>query len=107
MLSHSTMRKDLVCGVDTGGTFTDCVILQEDGTVVPAKATSTPANFALGVFDSVDRAAKALNLSISEVLSRTSRFVLGTTVGTNAFLERKGARVGISRPGDLRIPSTS
>ena len=95
MLSHSTVRKDLVCGVDTGGTFTDCVILQEDGTVVPAKATSTPANFALGVFDSVDRAAKALNLSISEVLSRTSRFVLGTTVGTNAFLERKGARVGI------------
>jgi N-methylhydantoinase A len=95
MPSQSTAMKDLVCGVDTGGTFTDCVILKEDGTVVPAKATSTPGNFAVGVFDSVDRAAKALNLSIGEVLSRTSRFVVGTTVGTNAFLERKGSQVGI------------
>jgi N-methylhydantoinase A len=95
MLSQSARTKDLVCGVDTGGTFTDCVILKEDGTIVPAKATSTPGNFAIGVFDSIDRAAKVLNLSLGEVLSRTSRFVVGTTVGTNAFLERKGARVGI------------
>jgi N-methylhydantoinase A len=95
MPSSAAMTKDLVCGVDTGGTFTDCVILRDDGTIVPAKANSTPHNFSIGVFDSVMRAANALNLSIGEVLSRTSRFVVGTTVGTNAFLERKGAKVGI------------
>jgi N-methylhydantoinase A len=95
MPSQSTAIKDLICGIDTGGTFTDCVILKDDGTVTPAKASSTPDNFAIGVFNSVDRAAKALNLSTGEVLSRTSHFVVGTTVGTNAFLERKGARVGI------------
>ena len=91
----TAVTKDLVCGVDTGGTFTDCVILRSDGAIVPAKASSTPENFSIGVFDSVTRAAKALNLSIGEVLSRTSRFVVGTTVGTNAFLERKGAKVGV------------
>jgi N-methylhydantoinase A len=95
MLSGGAEVKDLVCGVDTGGTFTDCVILRDDGLVVPAKASSTPDEFALGVFESVNRAAKSLGLSVNEVLSRTSRFVVGTTVGTNAFLERKGAKVGI------------
>jgi N-methylhydantoinase A len=94
-MTAPVVTKDLVCGVDTGGTFTDCAILTADGTVVPAKASSTPDNFAVGVFDSVGRAAAALNLSVGEVLSRTSRFVVGTTVGTNAFLERKGAKVGI------------
>jgi N-methylhydantoinase A len=95
MGSPVLVTKDLVCGVDTGGTFTDCAILTADGTVVPAKATSTPDDFAVGVFDSVGRAAASLNLTVGEVLSRTSRFVVGTTVGTNAFLERKGAKVGI------------
>jgi N-methylhydantoinase A len=87
--------KDFVCGIDTGGTFTDCVILRDDGRIVPAKASSTPDNFAIGVFESVGRAAQTLDLSIEQVLARTSRLVVGTTVGTNAFLERKGAKVGI------------
>ena len=95
MPSHSAEAKDFVCGVDTGGTFTDCVIVCNDGAIVPAKASSTPDNFSLGVFESLRRAAKALNLSVDQVLSRTSRFVVGTTVATNAFLERKGAKVGI------------
>lgn len=95
MLSHSAEAKDFVCGVDTGGTFTDCVIVCNDGAIVPAKASSTPDNFSLGVFESLRRAAESLNLSVNQVLSRTSRFVVGTTVATNAFLERKGAKVGI------------
>ena len=95
MLSNSTEAKEFVCGIDTGGTFTDCVILRNDGAIVSAKASSTPDNFSLGVFESLRRAAESVNLSVNQVLSRTSRFVVGTTVATNAFLERKGAKVGI------------
>lgn len=95
MSEKATAKKDLVCGIDTGGTFTDCVVLQGDGSVIPAKATSTPDNFADGVFSSLSRSAEKMGLTTANVLSRTSRFVVGTTVGTNSFLERKGAKVGL------------
>ena len=95
MSEKATAKKDLVCGIDTGGTFTDCVVLQGDGSVIQAKATSTPDNFADGVFSSLSRSAEKMGLTTANVLSRTSRFVVGTTVGTNSFLERKGAKVGL------------
>ena len=44
-------------GVDTGGTFTDCIVIDDDGTVTAAKAASTPQDFSLGVMDSVAKAA--------------------------------------------------
>ena len=86
--------QDLVCGVDTGGTFTDSVIIGE-GNMVTGKAPTTPQDFAAGVFASLERSAAQLGIGLGAVLERTDRLVVGTTVGTNAFLERKGARVGL------------
>src|SRR5207253_3054494 len=40
-------------GVDTGGTFTDCVVVYSDGHVTTAKAASTPPDFAEGVLDAL------------------------------------------------------
>jgi N-methylhydantoinase A len=94
-VTAETRARDLVCGIDTGGTFTDCVIIDRDGRAVAAKAMSTPENFAEGVFESLSRAAAKIDASVGEILSRTGRFVVGTTVGTNSFLERKGAKVGL------------
>jgi N-methylhydantoinase A len=86
---------DYICGIDTGGTFTDCVIIDAAGHIVTAKAPSTPHDFSQGVLDSLDLVAAKLGLSREAVLRRTARLALGTTVGTNALLQRRGAKVGL------------
>src|SRR5258707_479915 len=45
------MADSFFIGVDTGGTFTDCVVVDDNGRVTTAKAASTPPNFADGVLD--------------------------------------------------------
>ncbi len=82
-------------GIDVGGTFTDLVAVDPDGRTTLAKSASTPADPSLGVMDGLDRLAAALTLSCAELLARTERIVHGTTVATNALLERKGAKVGL------------
>jgi 5-oxoprolinase (ATP-hydrolysing) len=76
----------LHAGIDTGGTFTDLVVLDdESGGAVVAKVPSTPADPAAAVF----RSFEAAGVDPAALGSVT----LGTTVGTNALLERRGARV--------------
>src|SRR5262249_28005981 len=89
------MTGDFICGIDTGGTFTDCVVVDNDGHIVTAKAPSTPADFSQGVLDSLAIAAEKLGLGTEALLRRTTRLALGTTVGTNALLQRRGAKVGL------------
>jgi N-methylhydantoinase A len=86
---------DLICGIDTGGTFTDCVVVDAAGRIVTAKAPSTPEDFSQGVLDSLALAAEKLGIGTEVLLRRTARLALGTTVGTNALLQRRGARVGL------------
>src|SRR5262249_36605473 len=86
---------DFICGIDTGGTFTDCVIVDGEGRIVTAKAPSTPADFSHGVLDALGLAAEKLGLATEALLRRTARLALGTTVGTNALLQRRGAKVGL------------
>ena len=69
-----------ILGVDVGGTFTDAVLL-DDGRVTTAKVPT-----ALRQEDSVVAAARAVGAK------RVERFTHGTTIATNALLERKGAR---------------
>jgi N-methylhydantoinase A len=74
---------------DIGGTFTDLVYLDEQtGEVKTTKASTTPADFAQGVLDTLD---KAPGLDTS----KTSFFVHGTTVIINALTERKGVKTGL------------
>jgi N-methylhydantoinase A len=70
-------------GVDVGGTFTDLVALTPDGAIEVRKVATTPQDPALGMF----RALDALASPAIELL------VHGTTIATNALLERRGARV--------------
>src|SRR6478672_9513198 len=84
-------------GVDIGGTFTDCVLVGHpatDGTAAyrTAKALSTKGDPADGVLAEL---ADGMGLALPELLARTERFGHGTTIGTNAVLERTGARVGV------------
>ncbi len=78
-------------GVDIGGTFTDVVLITDAGQVKLAKGLSTPGAFDRGIADILD------NLLRHEALdpAACSAFVHGTTVATNAIIERKGARTGL------------
>ncbi|WP_321501325.1 hydantoinase/oxoprolinase family protein [Breoghania sp.] len=77
-----------VIGVDVGGTFTDVFILDETtGKVVTTKVPSTRGDQSKGFVEGI--AGKV------DDFSTISTVVHGTTVGTNALLERKGARTGI------------
>ena len=82
-------------GVDVGGTYTDLVATDESGRAVFAKSPSTPADQSLGVMAGLEELARRLDLSRADMLARTQRLVHGTTVATNALLERKGAKVAL------------
>ena len=82
-------------GVDVGGTFTDLVAIDAAGRTVFAKSPSTPADQSIGVMAGLEELARRLHLPVGEMLAQTQRFVHGTTVATNALLERKGARVAL------------
>jgi N-methylhydantoinase A len=82
-------------GVDIGGTFTDCVIIDENGAVTTAKAPSTPHNFAEGMIDAIDGAAEKLGLAAGQLYEQVALLSHGTTVGTNAVVQKRGARIGL------------
>jgi N-methylhydantoinase A len=82
-------------GIDVGGTFTDLVAVDAAGRVTLAKAPSTPADQSIGVMGGLDSLAAAIRVERGAMLEQTERIVHGTTVATNALLERKGARVGL------------
>ncbi|MEZ5100108.1 MAG: hydantoinase/oxoprolinase family protein [Thermoleophilia bacterium] len=74
--------------MDVGGTFTDIFVYDEEtGRTVSAKVPTTPENQAIGVMASVGAA--------SVDLSQVSFMAHGTTTGTNALIERKGALTGL------------
>ena len=73
---------------DIGGTFTDLVFLDEvTGKVGMAKVSTTPANFARGVIDSIRKGAVQA--------AEANYFVHGSTIIINAITERKGVKTGL------------
>lgn len=84
-----------VVGVDVGGTFTDVFFLNEtDGSCNVAKVPSTPLDQSVGIRDGIAQRF--------DNLSEVSLIIHGTTVGTNALLERKGAKTGIITTSGFR-----
>ncbi|MEM9056890.1 MAG: hydantoinase/oxoprolinase family protein [Pseudomonadota bacterium] len=79
------MATEYRVAADIGGTFTDIVIEPSDGPVFVGKVPTTPDNPAMGVVNGI----RELVPDLGDV----SFFVHGTTVGLNAFLERRGERV--------------
>ena len=90
-----TEEKGYIIGVDTGGTFTDVVLLKPNGEFVTGKAPTTPADFSMGVTNAVTEVARQMGLPLEELLTRMAYFKHGTTVATNALITRSGAKVGL------------
>jgi len=82
-------------GIDVGGTFTDLVAVDEFGKTTLAKVPSTPADPSIGVLDGLQLLADELGVERVALLAGTDRIVHGTTVATNALIERRGAKVGL------------
>jgi N-methylhydantoinase A len=84
-----------VIGVDTGGTFTDTVVVDETGSRATGKAGTTPHAPTEGIVDSLTDAARELGSTIEDVLDETDVLFHGTTLTTNTVLERRGEDVGL------------
>jgi N-methylhydantoinase A len=82
-------------GIDVGGTFTDLAAVDEAGRVVIAKCASTPRDQSEGLMEGLGLLAAECGTDLAGLLRTTERIVHGTTVATNALLERKGATVGL------------
>ena len=82
-------------GVDTGGTFTDAVIIDEKGKITRGKTPTNYKDFADGVSNALTLAAKNIGLPLEQVLGETRVFCFGTTVGTNAIVTHTGAKTGM------------
>ena len=82
-----------VC-IDTGGTFTDCVVAAGDELRI-FKTPSTPPHFDRGCMDALALAADNAGLGLDRFLAQVDVIVHGTTASTNALIEGKTARVGL------------
>lgn len=82
-------------GVDIGGTFTDCVVIDESGVIHTFKELSTPKDQSIGLYNVIKKAAEFFDLSLREFLGCADMFAHGTTVATNTLLTRTGAKTSL------------
>jgi len=78
-------------GADVGGTFTDLVLVAPDGRATTRKVLSTTANYAEAVVRGIRELVAAAGIGGDDI----AEIIHGTTVATNAILERRGARTGL------------
>ncbi|HWV91273.1 MAG TPA: hydantoinase/oxoprolinase family protein [Burkholderiales bacterium] len=82
-------------GIDIGGTFTDCAIVDGVGKLLTTKVPSTPGDFSRGMMDALGAGAQALGVKLDDFCRDIAFLSHGTTVGTNTIIQKKGARVGL------------
>ncbi len=85
------VRTRRISGIDVGGTFTDIVLLAEDGAVHTKKILSTPDDYSRAIEDGIRQLLAETGIDAGEI----SEVAHGTTVATNAIIERKGVRVAL------------
>src|SRR4029434_10994773 len=85
--------------VDIGGTFTDCVVVDETGDVAIGKSLSTRADFSQGALNAAADVANNLGLGSAEhLLASTRLFFHACTVADNTLITRAGAKTGLILP---------
>ena len=84
-----------VIGIDTGGTFTDLICVDEEGASIIIKTPSTPEDPSKAVVNGLNDMAVKLAKDLPGLLSDVTRICHGTTVTTNTVLTWTGAKVGL------------
>jgi N-methylhydantoinase A len=77
--------------VDIGGTFTDIVTVLPDGRLLTKKVSSTPKSYADAIVSGLSQLGEEYRLKLDAI----AQFMHATTIGSNAILEQRGARVGL------------
>lgn len=91
-----TEQDSYIVYLDTGGTFSDAVVVDATGNFVSGKAPTTPEDLSDCFFACVNDAAEKLGMSLWDLFSRTRLVGFGTTAGTNALITRVGGpRLGL------------
>ena len=80
--------------VDSGGTFTDGVLMNDQGEFTTAKAHTTPNDLTIGTMNCLNKLASQSGIKLGDLLSRTSSIIHGTTTATNLVVSRNGAKMG-------------
>ena len=80
-----------VAAVDIGGTFTDIVVLFEDGTLATRKVLTTPQDYNKAILTGLKKCTEQKGKALSSI----AEICHGTTLGTNAVIERKGRPTGL------------
>lgn len=81
-------------GVDVGGTFTDFLVVDEDGNAGIFKTSTTPEDPSIGFFRGLEKAALQHGMPLDSFLQQVETVVHGTTITTNATLTGDGANTG-------------
>src|SRR5260221_138375 len=82
-------------GIDIGGTFTDCAIVDRGGRLLTTKVPSTPPDFAKGMLDALGAGARALGVTLEDFCRDIDFLSHGTPVGTNTIIQKRGAKVAL------------
>ncbi len=90
-------------GIDVGGTFTDVVGLDDaTGKIYYTKTSTTPQDLAQGVIRGVNDLLQSAGFAPSALRNAVETVIHGTTIGTNALIERKGALAGLLTTAGFR-----
>lgn len=84
-----------IIGVDTGGTFTDTLVMTDDGRFITGKAPTTPDDLVVGLLAAVENAAEQLNVGLQEMIGDTTLFRYSGTTAINALITRSGVKAGM------------
>ena len=95
-------RKSKRVCVDVGGTFTDCLVMDETGFLQKFKASTTPSDPSQGLMDAMRKAARFYKLSERDFLAQIEVLVHGTTLATNTLLTGRGAKTGMLTTKNFR-----
>lgn len=87
--------------IDVGGTFTDCLVLN-DGQLTQVKAPTTYPDPSVGFMDVIGKAAKRFNESVEEFLGKVELITHGTTLATNTLINENGAKTGMITTKNFR-----
>ncbi|MFQ5802741.1 MAG: hydantoinase/oxoprolinase N-terminal domain-containing protein [Candidatus Methylomirabilales bacterium] len=88
--------------IDVGGTFTDCLILDAQGSLEAFKVPSTVPDHSVGIMNSLEVAAGGYGKRPGEFLEEVDLIVHGTTLATNALLTGRGAKVAMLTTKNFR-----
>jgi N-methylhydantoinase A len=88
------MNKKRVC-IDVGGTFTDCLVMDETGLLEKFKSSTTPSDPSIGLMNALKKAARHYKVDIHEFLGQIDVLVHGTTLATNILINERGAKAGM------------